>query len=86
LQHSNSWVVGEEPSDPTARWARAKLWTAARVLDFRGTARGDVRRDEAGESRGEAAKKGRKERPRGEAARRGREERPQREARGEAAR
>jgi hypothetical protein len=74
LQHSNSWVAGEEPLGPTARGARDELWTAARVLGFRGTARGDVRKGKAGE------------RPRGEALRRGYEERPRGEARGEAAR
>jgi hypothetical protein len=39
LQHSNGWDTGEEPSAPTARWARAKLWNAARVGRGKGFAR-----------------------------------------------
>jgi hypothetical protein len=72
LQHSNSWVAGEEPSDPTARGARNELRMAARVLGFRGTARGDVWRGEAGERmQGEGLGRGEEGRGRGEAARRG---------------
>jgi hypothetical protein len=58
LQHSNSRVAGEELSDPMARGSRNELWTAARVLELRGSARGGEVRNSEGRGGGLDARRG----------------------------